>query len=158
MTSLTALSDMDFKYKRSSVKLHAMQSYKERTFPAYSSEQRTWADIRFPPVSSDSTFQRCLSTVDKFKLFFLSPASPLWVHFVPFVKLQTFSEKKNATKWSPRNKEHDWVGMCAHTICTAHGPADERDAFPSPLLREHSLRSVNPHYLQWGSNRLNLED
>lgn len=63
------------------------------------------------------------------------------MHFFPFLKVKTFSEKKNAVKWSPRNKEHEWVDMCAHTICTADGPADERGAFPVPMLNKNSLRS-----------------
>lgn len=43
MILLTALSDVDFKYKRSSVKLHAVQNYKESTSAAAacSREQRT---------------------------------------------------------------------------------------------------------------------
>ena len=71
MTLLTALSDVDFKYKRSFVKPHAVQSYKESTSAAaaYSREQRTQADVRFPAASSDSTSQRCLFIGDKLKLF-----------------------------------------------------------------------------------------
>lgn len=53
MTLLTTLSDVDFMFKRSSVKPHAVQSYKESTSAvACSREQRTRADVRFPAASS----------------------------------------------------------------------------------------------------------
>lgn len=40
--------------------------------------------------------------------FYPSPSSPFCVWFVSSIKLQGFSEKRNAMKWSPpRNEEHE---------------------------------------------------
>lgn len=90
--------------------------------------------------------------------FFPSPSSPFCVWFVSSVKPQTFSECSTVIS---SFKRRAWVS--GHECTPSLGRYDkhtcgERDAFPSLLPRENSLRNVNPHCSQSGGNRLCFED
>lgn len=135
-------SDVDFKYKRSSVKPHAVQSYKESTAAAaaaYSREQRTQADVRFPAASSDSTFQRCLFIGDKLKLFTHHLHPPFVCGLAHLLNYKVFQRRE--MQWSGLllgiKNMSDWVGAHTH-------------AQPTDLQMEIPFHLLCPEQIPWG--------
>lgn len=103
-----------------------MQCRVTSALAAYSREQRTQADVRFPAASSDSTFQRCLFIGDKLKPFSPPPSSLVcvWLNNKAF-----------------QGREMHWsgvlLGMKSMSGCTpTYTLPTDLQIFPYPLPRE----------------------